>query len=551
MLRGGDEPLPVRLSWAAPRAVPLHAAARGALPGARSRARCATASTSPSRWTPVPFADAQRRRRRRDLGRGRGARQRRAERQRRRSSRRRSCAATPRLSGTCAATAPARSDARRAAPARQAAERLRLSARAVHRVLRVARTIADLGGPRHVDESRTCRGAAVPRRRSSRSMRFRRSWLARPIKASRNARAACSLLSRRATAVLTLPGCRSPVRAALQHRSDALEPLHDRHRRPSDRRRAPFHGRPAPALAVVSMVVTLPVLIGMGAAWKAKAEVAELYASHGGARTRERQLPRRDRRAHRRRSSAADRAFATWAASAALDPALQSAMDKLPGDREVARHGRRGRGRLPAGRARAGSPRRKTPSACCATCSRASKAACAVVQSDVDKRNALAAATPSIWPAHGLAHVVDRRPPRPVHGRGRLPPRARHLRRQAARRCTRRPTAPSCTAGYSGAYGNLVVHRPRLRPRDALRPPVGVHGRGAATTVKRGDSSATSAPPAAPPAPTSTTKCASTAALLNPLQFLLKRPPQTRTDRLGTLPSRPALGPDGPDVADV
>ena len=34
-----------------------------------------------------------------------------------------------------------------------------------------------------------------------------------------------------------------------------------------------------PLLAVVSMAVTLPVLIGLGAAWKAKAEVAELYAA--------------------------------------------------------------------------------------------------------------------------------------------------------------------------------------------------------------------------------------------------------------------------------
>ena len=46
-----------------------------------------------------------------------------------------------------------------------------------------------------------------------------------------------------------------------------------------------------PLLAVVSMAVTLPVLIGLGAAWKAKAEVAELYAATGGPRTRERQFP--------------------------------------------------------------------------------------------------------------------------------------------------------------------------------------------------------------------------------------------------------------------
>ena len=35
-----------------------------------------------------------------------------------------------------------------------------------------------------------------------------------------------------------------------------------------------------PAMIVLGTVVTLPVLIGMGAAWKAKADVADLYASH-------------------------------------------------------------------------------------------------------------------------------------------------------------------------------------------------------------------------------------------------------------------------------
>src|SRR5262245_18590091 len=36
----------------------------------------------------------------------------------------------------------------------------------------------------------------------------------------------------------------------------------------------------APAVTVVALVVGLPVLIGMGSAWKAKADVADLFASH-------------------------------------------------------------------------------------------------------------------------------------------------------------------------------------------------------------------------------------------------------------------------------
>ena len=53
-----------------------------------------------------------------------------------------------------------------------------------------------------------------------------------------------------------------------------------------------------PAVAVACAMVTLPVLIGVGAAWKAKSEVAALYASNQLS-SRKRQLPKRDRRALR------------------------------------------------------------------------------------------------------------------------------------------------------------------------------------------------------------------------------------------------------------
>ena len=45
-------------------------------------------------------------------------------------------------------------------------------------------------------------------------------------------------------------------------------------------------------------------------------------------------------------------------------------------------------------------------------------------QRNVERRNALAAATPSIWPAHGMADVDDGSCARPDDGRGRLPCRA-------------------------------------------------------------------------------------------------------------------------------
>ena len=41
-----------------------------------------------------------------------------------------------------------------------------------------------------------------------------------------------------------------------------------------------FTVRVKPALMVIASVVGLPILIGMGAAWKAKADVADLFATN-------------------------------------------------------------------------------------------------------------------------------------------------------------------------------------------------------------------------------------------------------------------------------
>ena len=133
-----------------------------------------------------------------------------------------------------------------------------------------------------------------------------------------------------------------------------------------------------------------------------------------------------------------------------------------------------------------------------------------LVRRTVERRNALAAATPSIWPAHGwLSSAMGSRvdpvtggcglPRRPRHRRRPRPARLRHRRRHGGlRRLSRQLRQPD-------------RHRPRLRPRDPLRSPAVVQRDQGRQGASAATSSAASAPPGAPPATTSTTRCWPTA----------------------------------------
>ena len=154
-----------------------------------------------------------------------------------------------------------------------------------------------------------------------------------------------------------------------------------------------------PLLAVVSMAVTLPVLIGLGAAWKAKAEVAELYAAQAALELENGSF-RDATGALTGQIAALQTAISDLGGKAALDPALQSAMDKLPA---IARN-----------RAMGGAAAANSTVAALAPLSspentfgllhdllQGIESRLRSVSTDVDRRNALAASTPSIWPTQG------------------------------------------------------------------------------------------------------------------------------------------------------
>jgi murein DD-endopeptidase MepM/ murein hydrolase activator NlpD len=154
-----------------------------------------------------------------------------------------------------------------------------------------------------------------------------------------------------------------------------------------------------PALILLFSIVTLPILIGTGAALKAKQEVATIFATKATL-----EFENANYRAATEQLAgqimALQTAMSDLGAKAALDPALQHSMDKLPA--------------VVKSRAMGG------PTAATALTSMASgltspentlallkdllqglDSRLQTVRSDVDKRNQLAAATPSIWPTHG------------------------------------------------------------------------------------------------------------------------------------------------------
>ena len=168
-----------------------------------------------------------------------------------------------------------------------------------------------------------------------------------------------------------------------------------------------------PAVVFACAVVTLPVLVGIGAAWKAKSDVAELYTS-------ERALEQENasyRTATAELSSqiqSLQTAITDLGARAALDPSLARAMETLPAFVKS---------RAMGGSTGATSKQEATyTNALTAlanpedtfgllrTLLEGLESRLDVVQRNVERRNALANATPSIWPAHGwLSSTMGRR----------------------------------------------------------------------------------------------------------------------------------------------
>lgn len=224
-------------------------------------------------------------------------------------------------------------------------------------------------------------------------------------------------------------------------------------------RRVTISARPAAAVACV--VVTLPVLMGIGAAWKSKSDVSALFASHQA-------LEAENANYREATATLADQIEALQTTvtdlgnNAQLDPEVAKAIEKLPALVKARAMG----GPLSS----ADAPRTqqnyaRTLSALASpddtfgllrTLLEGLETRLDVVRGDVEKRNALAAATPSIWPSHGWMSSGMGYRRDPMSGNSDFHPgldiagnKGQPVYATADGTVTQR--------GYQGAYGNLIT----------------------------------------------------------------------------------------------
>jgi murein DD-endopeptidase MepM/ murein hydrolase activator NlpD len=160
-----------------------------------------------------------------------------------------------------------------------------------------------------------------------------------------------------------------------------------------------FTIRLRPVVIALVSVVTLPMLIGTGAALKARYEADHLYASNATL-----ELENTNYRAATEQLAdqimALQTAMSDLGTRAALDPSLQNSMDKLPAIvKSSAMGGPTAGTTLALVTSGLGSP--ETTFGLLKDLLSGLEDRLQTVRTDVDKRNQLAAATPSIWPTHG------------------------------------------------------------------------------------------------------------------------------------------------------
>jgi murein DD-endopeptidase MepM/ murein hydrolase activator NlpD len=166
-----------------------------------------------------------------------------------------------------------------------------------------------------------------------------------------------------------------------------------------------------PVLITSGILLALPVLMGIGAAWKAKSDVADLRASHQALEAENASF-RSATDELATQIASLEAAIQDLGARSALDPSVAKTMEKLPaivkaramgGSTEVDRTAQRTLSSL-------GTP--DDTFGLLRTLLESLESRLNVVSRTVDRRNALAAATPSIWPAQGwlsstMGHRAD------------------------------------------------------------------------------------------------------------------------------------------------
>ncbi|HKE86516.1 MAG TPA: M23 family metallopeptidase [Vicinamibacterales bacterium] len=221
-----------------------------------------------------------------------------------------------------------------------------------------------------------------------------------------------------------------------------------------------------PAVAVACAMATLPVLVGIGAAWKARSDVTGLYANQQALEI-ENASYRNATQELSGQIQSIQSAIADLGARAAFDPSLARTMDKLPALVKARAMGgtAAATGPVSATTAKQDSSYARTLTALSnpddtfgllRTLLEGLESRLQSVRTNVEKRNALAAATPSIWPTQGwLTSTMGPRTD-PLNGGPDYHPgldiageKGQPIYATAAGLVTQ--------AGFAGGYGNLII----------------------------------------------------------------------------------------------
>jgi len=223
-------------------------------------------------------------------------------------------------------------------------------------------------------------------------------------------------------------------------------------------RRATVASRPV--AVAVSVVLATPILIGLGAAWKGSSDVSALYASHRALEV-ENANYRQATEALAGQIDSLQTAVGDLSEKSALEPNLARAMNRLPA---IVKSRAMGGTTTPPSREQELSYAR-TLSALAApddtfglirTVLEGLQDRLNVVARNVDRRNALADATPSMWPAYGWlsSGMGPRRDP--VTG-GDDYHSGLDIAGERGQPVFATAAGTVRHIGYQGAYGNLIV----------------------------------------------------------------------------------------------
>jgi murein DD-endopeptidase MepM/ murein hydrolase activator NlpD len=206
-------------------------------------------------------------------------------------------------------------------------------------------------------------------------------------------------------------------------------------------------------VAAGTFVMALPVLVGTGAAIKARNEVAALFAAAASLEL-ENANYKVATEALSGQIQGLQAAISELNAKAALDPSLASALDHLPA---VVKN--RAMGGAGVSQALGTLPALQSPEntfGLLREILQGIENRLTSVSSDLDRRNALAAATPSIWPAHGwLSSIVGSRRD-PITG-GADYHQGLDISADHGSAVYATADGDVIFAGREGAYGNLIT----------------------------------------------------------------------------------------------